>query len=578
MMRRWWVVGVLILVSALTGCVEIPDGGAVHNADDAGAVIGEAEGRYVPRAPQEHESAPDIVTHFLEAMTARPMSVAVAREFLTKSAAESWNPEDGYLVYESKSAPEGDADLEVSLTGVNRFDSRGQWTGTPPGRTRRLGFAMEKTGGEWRIASAPDALVVSADWFASQARPMSIYYFDPAALTLVPEPVFVPQGDQQATLLIQALLEGPTDPRIERTFVPEGTSLNLSVTVSPGGIADIPLRGDLSELPLETLEKMEVQFAWTLHQVSSITEIRITVGGHPLPLPGDTSNFSVYTGSNYDPAGTNARGEIYGLSDGLAMRVLDGKPQTLLGGPFGQRRYGLRDVSVDLDANQVAGVTEDGQQVILASVAETDGLAPRTIISGAVDILHPAWDLSHRMWVLDRRHGDAAVSVFVNDRLVSVDVPGITGHDAIDFLVSRDGTRIVATIRGRGSDRIVMSRTFTAGPKSTVHATRAQTIVEGKGEQLRIRDIGWRAPTEIYYLKALAGRQSELLSAIVDGSPVQFDPNAVSSIPGDLGAKVISSPRQEERPYLQKPAGGFESIVAGSPPLAADASALHYVG
>ena len=102
---------------------------------------------------------------------------------------------------------------------------------------------------------------------------------------------------------------------------------------------------------------------------------------------------------------------------------------------------------------------------------------------------------------------------------------------------------------------------------------------EGDGEQLRIRDIGWRAPTEIYYLKALAGRQSELRSAIVDGSPSQFDPDAVSGNFGDLGAKVISSPRPGGGAlYLQNPAGGFEPIVAGSPPLAADVSALHYVG
>ena len=71
-------------------------------------------------------------------MTASPMSVTVAREFLTKSAADSWSPEDGYLVYESKTSPEGNGDLEVSLSGVNLFDSRGRWTGTPPGGTRNV--------------------------------------------------------------------------------------------------------------------------------------------------------------------------------------------------------------------------------------------------------------------------------------------------------------------------------------------------------------------------------------------------------------------------------------------------------
>ncbi len=120
----------------------------------------------MPRGPLEHESGPDIVTHFFEAMTARPMSATVAREFLTKSAADGWSPEDGYLVYESKTSPEGNIDLKVTLSGVKMFDSRGRWIGTPPGGTRDLSFAMEPLSGEWRIASAPDALMVPANWFA----------------------------------------------------------------------------------------------------------------------------------------------------------------------------------------------------------------------------------------------------------------------------------------------------------------------------------------------------------------------------------------------------------------------------
>ena len=194
---------------------------------------------------------------------------------------------------------------------------------------------------------------------------------------------------------------------------------------------------------------MEVQFAWALRQVPSISEIRITVDGQPLPLPGGTTEFSVNTGANYDPAGSYALGELYGLSGGFAVRVLDGEAQRRLDGPFGQRQYGLRDVSVDLDASQIAGVTSDRQRVILSSVTGADGLRPRTVLSEGVDILHPAWDKPHRMWVVDRRPDGAVVSVVVDGRIAGVDVPGITGKDVIDFLVSRDGTRIVAAIRGQ---------------------------------------------------------------------------------------------------------------------------------
>ena len=583
-MRRDWsiraAVAAAFLAAALTGCVQIPDSGPVHTDDNAGVGSGESEGRYVPRGPQEDESGPDIVTHFLEAMTASPMSATVAREFLTKSAADGWSPEGGYLVYASKTSPEGASDLSVTLSGVMMFDSRGRWIGTPPGGTRDVRFAMEHRSGEWRIASAPDVLMVTANWFAGQTLPLSIYYFDPAGRTLVPEPVFVPQGDQMPTLLIRALLAGPPDRRLERTFVPDGISLNLSVTVSQDGIAEIPLAGDLSELPVDTLEKMQVQFAWALRQVPSISEIRITVGGQPLPLPGGSTEFSVNTGSNYDPAGTYARGELYGLSGGFAVRVLAGEAQRRIEGPFGQRQYGLRDVSVDLDASQIAGVTTDRQRVILSSVTGADDLRPQTVLSDGVHILKPAWDNLHRMWVVDRRPAGAVVSVVVDGQIAGVDVPGITGKNVTDILVSRDGTRIVATIRGRGTDRIVVARTFAAGPRSTLHATHARTIVRGDGERLRIRDLGWSAPTEVYYLKTLAGRQAELRSAIVDGSPSQFDPAAGSGKFGELGAKVVSSPRpsEEEPSYLLDPAGDFEPIVDGSPSLVADVSTLHYVG
>ena len=165
---------------------------------------------------------------------------------------------------------------------------------------------------------------------------------------------------------------------------------------------------------LETLEKMEVQFAWALRQVPSISEIRITVGGQPLPLPGGATEFSVYTGANYDPAGTYARGEMYGLSGGLAMRVLDGEAQSPLDGPVRSaavrvaRRLGGPRCEPDRRSHQRTGNGSSSP----ASRGQTSS-APRTVLSEGVDILHPAWDNSHRMWVVDRRPAGAVVSVVV---------------------------------------------------------------------------------------------------------------------------------------------------------------------
>ena len=53
---------------------------------------------------------------------------------------------------------------------------------------------MDREDGEWRIAKAPDALIVPRTWFAPRFRQVSLYFFDPTGQILVPEPVFVPSG------------------------------------------------------------------------------------------------------------------------------------------------------------------------------------------------------------------------------------------------------------------------------------------------------------------------------------------------------------------------------------------------
>ena len=87
----------------------------------------------------------------------------------------------------------------MTLTGADRLDARGAWQGPLPRRRSALEFPMAQEDGEWRIAQAPDALIVPETWFEQRFRQVSLYFFDPTAQILVPEPVFVPRGEQLAT-------------------------------------------------------------------------------------------------------------------------------------------------------------------------------------------------------------------------------------------------------------------------------------------------------------------------------------------------------------------------------------------
>ncbi len=188
---------------------------------------------------------------------------------------------------------------------------------------------MASEDGEWRIARAPNALIVPDSWFEQRFRQVSLYFFDPSAQILVPEPVFVPRGEQLATALTSALLRGP-GPALEgisRSFIPDGLSFGLSVPVSEEGVAELSLRGYSGRLTPDASEQMLAQLAWTLRQEPTIEALRVSVGGRPITLSGGESLFDVdVQGAQYDPTVLEASTLLYGLRDG---RLVSGPPDSL---------------------------------------------------------------------------------------------------------------------------------------------------------------------------------------------------------------------------------------------------------
>ena len=162
-----------------------------------------------------------IVNGFLQAMTAYPVRTEVARLFLASDARDAWDPYRKIITYDGRDNPTGNDVVKVDIHGAHWVDSRGSWRGERGSGDVRLRFPMVKEDDEWRIAEAPDAFIVTDDWFQDHYRPAAVYYLDPTASILVPEPIFVP-SEQVAGSLVQALLEDPGPPLtdVARSFVP----------------------------------------------------------------------------------------------------------------------------------------------------------------------------------------------------------------------------------------------------------------------------------------------------------------------------------------------------------------------
>ena len=552
----------LALTVALAGCAGMPTSGpVVETESDELAPSGQGAPFIVPLPPREGASRPEIVRGFINAMQAWPSQTATAEEYLTTDAASAWHPQNATITYATPPSPREDGgDIAVALPDANHLDGRGAWQGKLPLRQRDITFPMAYENGQWRIDAAPNALIVPENWFADRYRQVSLYFFDPTASILAPEPVFVPRGDQLATTLAESLLMGPGPglEQVEQSFIPPGLEVAVGVTVSDDGVADILLTGDPGQLSPGTVDLMMVQFAWTLRQEPQIEAIQLSIGGQPVPLPGGVATYPVDTGLEYDPAGFQATPLLHGLSRG---RVVAGTAPLLtpVDGPLGRRGYHLRSVGVNLAGSVAAGVTDSGTAVLRGPIGE-DGRV-RTVATGD-DLLRPGWDFFDRTWLVDNARDGAQVS-YVDARTHEqrrVRVPGITGEDVRTFLVSRDGTRLLAVVRRPVRDVIMVSRIQHDANGRVVGAVDAERIDLGDVSGLPILDLVWRSSSTLAVLNPLTTTQSEVTSASVNGAPISPD-LASTAIDGRLDALAGSPVDSDDEPIYGVIAGRKGGLI-----------------
>ena len=124
MRRVLLLVAALLMLSATTACVGVPDTGPVVSADDQVRTQPEADVERRAQRPQEGQSAQEVVTAFLQAMTAYPVRTDVARQFLATDARAGWDPLQKVITYESRGSTTGSSQVKVGLLGTNWIDSR----------------------------------------------------------------------------------------------------------------------------------------------------------------------------------------------------------------------------------------------------------------------------------------------------------------------------------------------------------------------------------------------------------------------------------------------------------------------
>ncbi|MGI9156060.1 MAG: LpqB family beta-propeller domain-containing protein [Marmoricola sp.] len=551
-------VALVALLLVLTACGALPESGPVQHESAARAVAPDDGQQFDAPGPGRGDTPDQVANGFLTAMTGNTATTTVARSFLSKSARAEWNPARSTLIYQVSSVRRAtDGTVGVRLSDAHHLDSRGGWLGSARRGDRRLSLSMVREGGEWRIANPPDAVVIPEWYFARWYRPFNLYFFDQTERILVPDRVYVRRGDQTSSTLVRALLSGPGSDvaAVTRTEFPPQTQLDLSVPVAPDGTAEVPFSEQLLKLSSQKLVRAVAQLSWTLRQVPGLTRIRLTVGDAAVPLPDGRRDFSVQEGDAFAPTVRGASDQLVGLRDGKVVAIRGGAEEAVPG-PFGRSGYSLRSIAARLDGKALAAVASDRRTVFVgpgsAAVGKGKSSRVKRIYAGT-DVLRPSYDMFGDVWLVDNVNGRSRVLHVAGGREARVDIPGISGHGVKAFVVSRDGTRLVAVVDGAGrGDRLVTAALLRSADGAFSRATAA-TEIDGVPSDLGdLRDVVWRSPNDLAVLGRPAKDVSQVAFVSLDGSP--GDPTTIppDSWPGNA-IGLAGSPDPSLPLYLVTP-------------------------
>src|SRR5262245_42515356 len=448
--------GLVVARSAtvLAACADIPESGSVVRA--GGELESEEEAIQIePPGPIPKGTPVEIVTGFVEAMQASPPTTEFAKEFLTKDAAVAWDPFRETVVYEGFEPTPVDQSVDLQVRRQATLSKGGVYRPVDPSEASEVHrYQLRREDGEWRIANPPNAFYVDDLTFTGNYLPYSLYFVAPFGDDLVPYPIYLPNGDQLATSLVKGVLAGPPgragQPAL--TAVPPNTTVDVSASVQPDGIAEIRLNDPLLGLSDKLRGLLSAQLVMTISQVPGVEGVRILVDGALWDIPGapPVQNVGLYTSK--DPAQEPGRKEFYALDDGRLVRIGDPSDadSTLAGGlsvrrmtrsQWGSQARGIRSFDVALDLSRLLGVTTDGRGLLTGKLFNSKGDTPREIYDGGTDLAQPV-AMANGDWLVVDRRPDGSHLLVVSGGDVRELPSGLLRRERIRSLsLSPDGTR-----------------------------------------------------------------------------------------------------------------------------------------
>lgn len=434
----------LLAVTVLASCAAVPDSGPVVAGGEVRADPPAAP-RSIPEPPQPGDSPEQIVEGFLLATDAL-VDFDVARQYLTRNAAQTWDP--GTRIVHSPASQQieevGDGVVTVTVTAEADITEDGRYTPRRDAEDERdepRDFLLERDeSGEWRIASPPDDVLVSRTAAEFTLRPYPVYFpaQEPAGdgpVTLVPDVRWLPARSDSATQVVEILLAGPSPPLYDSVVrVEPGRGLTDRGVSVLDGVATVDFTGAYLDDGFATSADgrlFTAQIEQSLQELPGIRDVRITVEGREIEVSGLPAVERASRATSRPYVLVKASGEGVAVAD-------DGSPEAGSGDPDGPEvqepaeaegtpgsgtaysfvgRVGQggsrpdewpglrrlaerveRGLAVSVDGRVFAGVAADGATLVRQSPDE----APQEVATGGSDLTTPSFDPQGWLWTSSR--------------------------------------------------------------------------------------------------------------------------------------------------------------------------------
>lgn len=265
----------------VAGCASLPQSGQVGESDQQADIDRHTAYTFNPAGPATDATPTSIINGFILASTGIQGDFSTAREFLTESAAEEWDPQAQTTIYTGRPIVDStdDHQYSVELTSVGSLDDAGVLEVADEGTTQSFDFSLVQVDGQWRIDDLPDGISLDSAQFRALFNTQTLYFYDPTYNYAVPDVRWMLNSPNQTATIVRALLNGPADyleGAVVSAFPSDAELFRDTVPVS-SATAQVDLTDetfqDTSDL---TRHRMQQQLDLTLERYPGVSEVDMT--------------------------------------------------------------------------------------------------------------------------------------------------------------------------------------------------------------------------------------------------------------------------------------------------------------